>query len=112
MSEIERENLNSKAVPFFARYLEGQCEELSEEETETVSGGTVGAMTKRYPSDQVHGGGEMVTQAYPSDSDQVHGGGGYVTYKYPSDREDSGMEIGDIPHSGFSFKDLWRPNQP
>jgi hypothetical protein len=45
MSETNNQNLKQEAVPFFARYLEGQInfiEEISEEETQTVAGGTCG----------------------------------------------------------------------
>ena len=46
MSEQDKQELNSKAVPFFARYLEGQLEDLSEEEMKAVGGGR-GLMTKK-----------------------------------------------------------------
>jgi Serine endopeptidase inhibitors len=63
----------SKPVPFFARYLEGQLEDLSEEEMEAVVGG------------------EMVTTlAYPSDQ-EGRDDGIVTTKKYPSDQEDSGF---------------------
>jgi Serine endopeptidase inhibitors len=70
MSDSSRrdfQDLNSSAVPFFARYLEGQfCEDLSEQEMEAISGGNM-AMTKRYPSDSDDG--TVVTLAYPSDQE-------------------------------------------
>ncbi|HEY9794404.1 MAG TPA: microviridin/marinostatin family tricyclic proteinase inhibitor [Leptolyngbyaceae cyanobacterium] len=78
MSDQNKEDLNSEAVPFFARFLEGQsAEEMSEEEMEAVAGG------KRY-----------MTRKYPSDNEDNisggSGGGGAVTMKYPSDQEDGG----------------------
>lgn len=58
MSDINQQDLNSEAVPFFARYLEGQvCEELSEAEMEVVRGGDSTATTLKYPSDQEDSGG-------------------------------------------------------
>ena len=89
---------NEKAVPFFARYLEGQnIEELSDEDMEAVAGGKKGrkgcggvVTTEKYPSDQEDGSGGdtgAVTMKYPSDNED---GGGVVTMKYPSDNEESG----------------------
>lgn len=87
-------NFNDKAVPFFARFLEGQfCEDLSEEEMEKVQGGIRYAQptrpkkdeiftTLKYPSDNEEGG-NAVTKKYPSDSDEYA-----VTQKYPSDGDD------------------------
>ncbi len=71
MSDQNKEDLNSEAVPFFARFLEGQsAEEMSDEEMEAVKGGG-DAMTMKYPSDQEDGsGGGAVTMKYPSDSDE------------------------------------------
>ncbi|BAY24887.1 hypothetical protein NIES2100_46850 [Calothrix sp. NIES-2100] len=112
MSDIKLEDLDSPAVPFFARYLEGQyCEDLSEEESSAVGGGTTLytkkypsdqeesgcvtnkfkdlAQTLKYPSDQEDGGG--VTKKYPSDSDEVA-----VTQKYPSDGDDNVVTIDTI----------------
>ncbi|WP_414583183.1 microviridin/marinostatin family tricyclic proteinase inhibitor [Scytonema sp. PCC 10023] len=92
MSKINLQDLNSPAVPFFARYLEGQCEELSVEEMEAVTGGCQ-ATTKKYPSDLEDGGGGIVTTLkYPSDNED--GGGGIVTtQKYPSDGDDEGFSV-------------------
>ena len=54
MSDIDKQK--SKAVPFFARYLEGQTiQEMSEEEMEAMGGGRVG-VTEKYPSDHEDGG--------------------------------------------------------
>ncbi|WP_257236708.1 microviridin/marinostatin family tricyclic proteinase inhibitor [Nostoc sp. 'Peltigera malacea cyanobiont' DB3992] len=55
MSEIKPEDLNSQAVPFFARFLEGQKgEDLSDQESEAISGGQT-FMTEKYPSDSEDG---------------------------------------------------------
>jgi hypothetical protein len=90
MSDQNKEDLNSEAVPFFARFLEGQsAEEMSDEEMEAVAGGKR-VVTRKYPSDNedVSGGGGIVTTAkYPSDQEDG-GGGGAVTLKYPSDGDD------------------------
>ncbi|MBW4591408.1 MAG: microviridin/marinostatin family tricyclic proteinase inhibitor [Brasilonema angustatum HA4187-MV1] len=88
MSDNDQQTSNDKAVPFFARYLEGQfCEDLSEEEMETVHGG-YGKISKpakdeifttlKFPSDNEDG----VTKKAPSDSDEA------MTNKYPSDGDD------------------------
>ncbi|MEH2286383.1 microviridin/marinostatin family tricyclic proteinase inhibitor [Nostoc sp.] len=92
MSENKPEELNSQAVPFFARFLEGQSlEDLSDEESKAILGGCNHAtnkkndevvQTEKYPSDQEDA--TIVTKKYPSDSDE-----GFVTQKYPSDGEDS-----------------------
>jgi Serine endopeptidase inhibitors len=114
MSDIKLEDLDSPAVPFFARYLEGQyCEDLSEEELSGVGGGTTlytkkypsdqedsGCVTSKfkdlvqtlkYPSDQEDSGGGGVTKKYPSDSDEVA-----VTQKYPSDGDDHVVTLDKI----------------
>ncbi|MBN3898726.1 MAG: microviridin/marinostatin family tricyclic proteinase inhibitor [Nostoc sp.] len=81
MSEIKPEDLNSQAVPFFARFLEGQNgEDLSDQQSEAISGGCT-VVTQKYPSDNEDGG--VVTKKYPSDSDEA------VTQKYPSDGDDA-----------------------
>lgn len=90
MSNSNNDNINSKPVPFFARYLEGQLEDLSEEEMADVVGGST-----------------VTTMAYPSDQ-EGRDDGIMTTQKYPSDHEDSGF--GAIPdvidfdfESKFSF---------
>ncbi|MBW4427077.1 MAG: microviridin/marinostatin family tricyclic proteinase inhibitor [Nostoc desertorum CM1-VF14] len=101
MPENKPEELNLQAVPFFARFLEGQSfEELSDKESEGISGGSckltkknknnkkkkdIIAETRKYPSDQEDG----VTEKYPSDSDEQV----FVTLKFPSDAEDHGGAI-------------------
>lgn len=105
-----------EALPFFARFLEGQfCEDLSVEEMNQVQGGLKLiaptkkhppenfdgiATTLKFPSDQEDGGGGhipttnklkdeyAVTRKYPSDSDEHVA----VTQKYPSDGDDSAAE--------------------
>ncbi|MEH1962620.1 MAG: microviridin/marinostatin family tricyclic proteinase inhibitor [Nostoc sp.] len=96
MSEIKPEDLNSQAVPFFARFLEGQNgEDLSDQQSEAISGGQT-AMTQKFPSDSEDG--VVETKKYPSDSDEQavtqkchsdHEHGGAVTLKYPSDGDDA-----------------------
>lgn len=118
MSDMDKQDLKQEAVPFFARYLEGQInfiEEISEEETQAViggrklekkkpfdkksfSGGRGIAVTRKYPSDcedSSGGGGIVVTQKFPSDNEDSSGGGGIVmTQKFPSDNEDSSGSVG------------------
>lgn len=80
MSEINVNDLNSQAVPFFARYLEGQSvTDLSNEEVNAVRGGW--AITMAYPSDREDDLG--ITKCYPSDLGDIA-----VTHKYPSDTDD------------------------
>ena len=64
MSEKEKQGWQPEAVPFFARFLEGQgTEELSDEEMQAIAGG----QTRKYPSDR----DEMLTTTkYPSDGDE------------------------------------------
>lgn len=96
MSENKPKELNSQAVPFFARFLEGQSfEDLSDEESEGIGGGSCGLtkkdkaqtknypkpQTKKFPSDQE----DVVTEKHPSDDEQM-----FVTLKFPSDGEDNG----------------------
>ncbi|MDM9586331.1 MULTISPECIES: microviridin/marinostatin family tricyclic proteinase inhibitor [unclassified Nostoc] len=92
MSENKPEKLNSQAVPFFARFLEGQSlEDLSDEDSKAIIGGKCNNATNKnkdelvttlkFPSDQEDG---AVTKKYPSDSDEFA-----VTQKFPSDGDDS-----------------------
>ena len=102
MSDMDKHDLKQEAVPFFARYLEGQInfiEEISEEETQTVAGGTGGkkklpikAVTEKFPSDQEESGGTVVTLKFPSDQEEVSGGGGVVTKKFPSDSDECAVK--------------------
>ncbi len=90
MPENKPEEPNSQPVPFFARFLEGQnFEDLSDEESEAISGGKCGVTNKKddeivqtlkFPSDQEDV--PVVTKKYPSDADE------FVTQKYPSDGDD------------------------
>ncbi|MBE8968612.1 microviridin/marinostatin family tricyclic proteinase inhibitor [Nostocales cyanobacterium LEGE 12452] len=91
MSENKPEKLNSQAVPFFARFLEGQSlEDLSEEESKGIIGGCNSTtntnpnndglvQTLKYPSDQEEG----AVTTKPDNDDYA------VTQKYPSDGDDS-----------------------
>ena len=101
MSERDRQT-QLQAVPFFARFLEGQfCEDVSEEEMNEVIGGIASVesgivTTLKYPSDNEdgshgitrkfdfdrEGGGSGITKKHPSDSDEA------FTNKYPSDGDD------------------------
>lgn len=90
MSNTNPQNPNSIAIPFFARYLEGQFGEISEDEMAAISGGA-----------------DSVTTAYPSDSDADSGA---TTLKAPSDQEDSGwkmpeVNIPEIKMPSLPFKD-------
>lgn len=88
MPENRPEDSNSQAVPFFARFLEGQnVEEISDEESEAVSGG-VKYRTEKYPSDN-EDGGIVTTLKYPSDNED----GGPVTRKYPSDNDEYAVTL-------------------
>ena len=98
MDEIKIDDLNpTPELPFFARFLEGQMEDLSEAEANEVTGGKTriglpidGFITNKYPSDleDGHGGDIPMTKKYPSDREDHHGGGIVTTQKYPSDGED------------------------
>ncbi|ELS03781.1 Serine endopeptidase inhibitor [Xenococcus sp. PCC 7305] len=89
-SNDNRQESNLKAVPFFVRYLEGQLESLTEEETELIYGGmdcpgNNGIETRKYPSDSDE---EIaMTLKYPSDNEEGVIGPP-VTLKFPSDQED------------------------
>jgi hypothetical protein len=101
MSEKDKKKFDSSAVPFFARYLEGQyCEDLSEEEMDEVYGGLSKrqkikiapphpkdiAVTMKYPSDNEDSSPKhppvAVSRKYPSDADEA------MTHKFPSDGDD------------------------
>ena len=83
MSNKDKQELNSQAVPFFGRYLEGQlCED----------GG--GSVTEKYPSDNEEGSDPM-TRKFPSDNEEDDSP---VTLKYPSDNEDvDGIDRDRLP---------------
>ncbi|OLT58510.1 microviridin/marinostatin family tricyclic proteinase inhibitor [Moorena bouillonii] len=89
MSDMNNPEENSQAVPFFARYLEGQfLEDLSKEEMEAVKGGSqfpIRSVTRKYPSDREDW--LPVTLKFPSDREEG-GGGPIVTLKYPSDNDE------------------------
>lgn len=93
----DQQESNSPEVPFFARYLEGQLEDLPPEETESISGGTGGNLTgeiredledliaviQKFPSDS-EDSLLIATRKYPSDHEDLTA----VTLKYPSDHEE------------------------
>ncbi len=99
MSDINKQDLKQEAVPFFARYLEGQInfiEEISDEETQAVVGSGEG-VKKKLPNNEKHPlgcGGKVMTEKYPSDNEDVSGGGIAMTLKYPSDNEDPSSNVG------------------
>ncbi|WP_017717763.1 microviridin/marinostatin family tricyclic proteinase inhibitor [Kamptonema formosum] len=91
MSDKEKQGRQPEAVPFFARFLEGQgTEELSDEEMQAIAGGA-DMVTLKYPSDSEEGG--VQTRKYPSDSEDGGGCGGMVTEKFPSDNEDVNVTL-------------------
>jgi hypothetical protein len=82
MSDIKVENLDSQAVPFFARFLENQnCEDVSAEEMESINGGKCSITTQKFPNDVAD---TATTKAH---FDQET----FVTLKFPSDSEDTGI---------------------
>jgi hypothetical protein len=115
VDEIKVNDLDPTDLPFFARFLEGQMEDLSAAEADEIVGGRVRIarpigivfskkypsdhedsrgcvlpMTKKYPADREDLPGDLVvTQKFPSDGEDNHGGGIATTLKYPSDNEDN-----------------------
>jgi Serine endopeptidase inhibitors len=99
VDEIKIDDLNTTPeLPFFARFLEGQMEDLSDAEANEIAGGKIriglpidGFITNKYPSDleDGHGGDMPMTKKYPSDREDHHGGGIVTTQKFPSDGEDN-----------------------
>jgi hypothetical protein len=101
---------SKQALPFFARYLEGQfCEDLSEEEMDAVQGGLkLVAPTRKHPPENHDG--IVTTLKFPSDQEDG-GGGGHpvtskikdtyaVTKKYPSDGDDHIAVTNKYPSDG------------
>ncbi len=86
---------SSQNLPFFARFLEGQREEIEDNKVALTDRrrepGDRLNVTRKYPSDNEDntGGGSVTTKKYPSDNEDSTGGGS-VTTKYPSDNEDGG----------------------
>ena len=69
MTQSNNQNNNVSAVPFFARYLEGQVtQKLTTEDLEKISGGNKQppVQTDRFPSDV----DDPITLKYPSDNDE------------------------------------------
>ncbi len=98
--EIPANESSKEDLPFFARFLEGQNEEIADSsvvltdrlianKTRPERGERV-RETRKYPSDREdsHGGGSTVTNKYPSDGED-NSGGNSLTRKYPSDHEDN-----------------------
>lgn len=77
MSKNNVEDKSLQAVPFFARFLEGQnCEDLSEQESETISGGNAKKTKKPIlydpkinPITVISSPSLGITNKYPSDGD-------------------------------------------
>ena len=89
MSDMNERDSNQEAVPFFARFLEGQLdymEDMSEEEIQAMAGGSK-AVTRKFPSDQEdHSGGKpVIPKKCPSDP-KDHSGG---ILEYPSDADEA-----------------------
>ncbi|MEM7065806.1 MAG: microviridin/marinostatin family tricyclic proteinase inhibitor [Cyanobacteria bacterium P01_B01_bin.77] len=70
MTQRKNSNNNASAVPFFARYLEGQVtQKLTQADLEKISGGNKEPIqTDRFPSDV----DDPITMKYPSDSDEAN----------------------------------------
>lgn len=90
MSDKKQQKDNSQALPFFARYLEGQFsenfEDLSEEEMQEVQGGLRFPVKPKHPrskDDDIVG-----TLKFPNDQADVGHIPTYYTKKYPSDGDD------------------------
>lgn len=117
-SEIQTNEIGGQDLPFFARFLEGQNEEIADSNVTLTdrrianktrpaledrvretrkfpsdsedSHGSGSTVTKKYPSDgEDNSGGSSVTQKYPSDGEDNSGGGQVFTQKFPSDGEDN-----------------------
>jgi hypothetical protein len=85
MPNIKVENLDSQAVPFFARFLENQnCEDVSAEEMENISGGDRPITTQKFPNDVA----DAATTKAHFDQETT-----FVTLKFPSDEEDIGTPV-------------------
>lgn len=81
MSEKDKKNFDSNAVPFFACYLKEQfCEDLSEEEMDEVYVGLSRVkeivVNLKFSSDNEDSSGKVhrLTKKYPSDADEVFTG--------------------------------------
>lgn len=73
--------------PFFSQFIEAQ--ELTEEETDQVSGGQRALPPIRTSKLRDCDDWGYVTMKAPSDDDEDH----YVTMKYPSDNDEGGFSI-------------------
>lgn len=107
MSGNKEDSLNSKPLPFFARFLEGQfseeLEDLSEEEMSEVQGGL--KIAKR-PINDIPDGGIVVTLRYPSDVEDGHVPSPPISHpiskKYPSDCEEIAVTM-KYPSDGDDY---------
>lgn len=76
---------NHQALPFFARFLEGQCEDLSVEEMDQVQGGlnlTNFKLKQKHPSENIVYNKHLADQlGIVIDHSRA------MTNAYPSDRE-------------------------
>ena len=74
MTNHENHLSNSKELPFFARYLEGQItQEISAEEAKKIGGGLSPLATFKYPSDVdeiIPPKDAATTHKFPSDLDE------------------------------------------
>jgi hypothetical protein len=99
-NEIPANKIVASDLPFFARFLEGQNEEIADANVASTDRLIANKPlaerrdrvreTRKFPSDREdnHGGSVNVTKKYPSDGED-NSGGGSVTRKYPSDNEDN-----------------------
>ena len=79
---------NHQALPFFVRFLEGQCEDLSAEEMDQVQGGlnlTNFKLKQKHPPENI-----VVSNKHLADQLVVEHSRGFITNAYPSDREGPG----------------------
>ncbi|MBD2730735.1 microviridin/marinostatin family tricyclic proteinase inhibitor [Nostoc sp. FACHB-892] len=83
MSKNNAEDLPLQAVPFFARFLEGQnCEDLSDQESETISGGYAKKKSKNkstFKGNVIINPNIVISPLTPPF---------VITNKYPSDGDD------------------------
>lgn len=86
MTDINIQDLDSNNVPFFARYLEGQMEQVSEAEAAALLGGKSKIPGAPSPGVTNRLADQLQTQKFPSDQEDVSQP--IMTQKFPSDQED------------------------